>query len=69
MTIAYSFWHQQGTSELKSDNHYYRQCKDRVITDERAKSVPTDRVVEIINGAPTQLKKRFKMIQLGNLVV
>jgi hypothetical protein len=68
MTIAYSFWHQQGTSKLKSDNHYYRQCKDRVIADVRAKSVPFDRVVEITDGAPTQFKNRFNMIQLGNLI-
>ena len=68
MTTAYSFWHQQGSSKLKSDNHYYRQCKDRVINDVRARSVPFDRVVEITDSAPTQFKNRFNMIQLGNLV-
>ena len=26
----------QGTSKLKSDNHYYRQCKNRVIEDARS---------------------------------
>ena len=39
MTTAYSFWSQQGASKLKSDNHYYRQCKDRVLSDARAKGL------------------------------
>jgi hypothetical protein len=67
-TSAYSFWHQQGTTKLKSDNHYYRQCKDRVLSDARAKSIIFDRVVEITDGAPTQFKNRFNMIQLGDVV-
>jgi hypothetical protein len=67
-TSAYSFWHQQGTTKLKSDNHYYRQCKDRLLSDARAKSIIFDRVVEIIDGAPTQFKNRFNMIQLGDVV-
>ena len=68
MTTAYSFWNQQGTSRLKSDNHYYRQCKDRVLSDARAKSVMFDRVIEITDGAPTQFKNRFNMVQLNNVV-
>jgi hypothetical protein len=67
-TSAYLFWHQQGTTKLKSDNHYYRQCKDRVLSDARAKSIIFDRVVEITDGAPTQFKNRFNMIQLGDVV-
>ena len=68
MTTAYSFWHQQGTTKLKSDNHYYRQCKDRVISDVRNKSISFDRVIEITDGAPAQFKNRFNMIQLGDVV-
>jgi hypothetical protein len=68
VTIAYSFWTQQGISKLKSDNHFYRQCKDRVLSDLRAKLVPFDRVIEITDGAPTQFKNRFNMIQLCNVV-
>ena len=56
------------TSRLKSDNHYYRQCKDRVLSDARAKSVMFDRVIEITDGAPTQFKNRFNMVQLNNVV-
>ena len=66
MTTAYSFWHQQGTAKLKSDNHYYRQCKDRVISDVKEKSIPFDRVMEITDGAAAQFKNRFNMIQLEN---
>ena len=68
MTTAYSFWHQQGTTKLKSDNHYYRQCKDRVVSDVRNKSISFDRVIEITDGAPAQFKNRFNMIQLGDVV-
>lgn len=68
MTRAYSFWHQQGTSKLKADNHFYRQCKDRVIIDARANAVAFDRIIEITDGAPTQFKNRFNMVQLGNVV-
>ena len=68
VTIAYSFWTQQGISKLKSDNHFYRQCKDRVLSDLRAKLVPFDRVIEITDGAPTQFKNRFNMMQLCNVV-
>jgi hypothetical protein len=63
-TSAYSFWHQQGTTKLKSDSHYYRQCKDRVLSDAREKSIIFDRVVEIADGAPTQFKNRFNMMTL-----
>ena len=68
VTIAYSFWTQQGISKLKSDNHFYRQCKDRVLSDARSKSVQFDRVIEITDGAPTQFKNRFNMMQLCNVV-
>lgn len=36
MTTAYSFWSQESISKLKTDNHFYRQCKDRVISDAKA---------------------------------
>ena len=68
MTTAYTFWSQQGASKLKSDNHYYRQCKDRVLSDARAKAITFDRVIEITDGAPTQFKNRFNMLQLGHVV-
>ena len=68
VTKAYSFWTQQGTSKLKSDNHYYRQCKNRVIDDARTANVPFDRVIEITDGAPTQFKNRFNVVQLADLV-
>lgn len=66
-TIAYSFWTQQGISKLKSDNHFYRECVERVISDARIRGVPFDRVIQITDGAPTQFKNRFNAIQLGNL--
>ena len=56
VTIAYSFWTQQGISKLKLDNHFYRQCKDRVLSDARSTSVQFDRLIEITDGAPTQFK-------------
>jgi hypothetical protein len=68
MTSAYSFWNHQGTSKLKADNHYYRQCKDKVLCDARTKSIDFDRIIEITDGAPTQFKNRFNMVQLGNVV-
>jgi hypothetical protein len=68
VTKAYSFWTQQGASKLKSDNHYYRQCIDRVIQDTRDTGVVFDRVVEITDGAPTQFKNRYNDIALTNLV-
>ena len=68
MTKAYSFWTQQGISKLKSDNHFYRQCKDRVYSDARRAGVIFDRIVEITDGAPTQFKNRFNMLQLCDLV-
>ena len=68
VTKAYSFWTQQGISKLKSDNHYYRQCKNRVIEDARKANVPFDRVIEITDGAPTQFKNRFNVVQLADLV-
>jgi hypothetical protein len=66
-TKAYSFWTQQGVSKLKSDNHFCRECVDRVITDTRNSGVPFDRVIQITDGAPTQFKNRFNAIQLGDL--
>ena len=68
MTTAYSFWSQQGVSKLKSDNHFYRQCKERVLSDARAKAIAFDRVIEITDGAPTQFKNRFNMLQLCSVV-
>ena len=68
VTKAYSFWTQQGTSKLKSDNHYYRECKNRVIEDAHKANVPFDRVIEITDGAPTQFKNRFNVVQLADLV-
>ena len=68
VTKAYSFWTQQGISKLKSDNHFYRQCKDKVISDARSNLVPFDRIIEITDGAPSQFKNRFNMAQLCNLV-
>jgi hypothetical protein len=68
MTNAYSLWNQQGSSKLKADNHFYRQCKDRVISDARANLVNFDRIIEITDGAPTQFKNRFNMVQLANVV-
>ena len=61
-TKAYSFWNQQGTSKLKADNHFYRKCKDKIIGDARAISVDFDRIIEITDGALTQFKNRFNMI-------
>jgi hypothetical protein len=49
-TSAYSFW--------KSDNHFYRQCNDRVLSDLREK-VQFKKLIEITDGAPTQFKNRF----------
>ena len=66
-TSAYSFWNQQGTSKLKSDNHFYRQCKDRVLSDLREK-VQFKKLIEITDGAPTQFKNRFNTVQLSNVV-
>jgi hypothetical protein len=66
-TSAYSFWNHQGTSKLKSDNHFYRQCKDRVLSDLREK-VKFKKLIEITDGAPTQFKNRFNTIQLSNVV-
>ncbi len=66
-TKAYSFWTQQGVSKLKSDNHYYRECIERVISDTRNSGIPFDRIVQITDGAPTQFKNRFNAIQLCNL--
>lgn len=68
ITRAYSFWTQQGVSKLKSDNHFYRVCKDRVIEDAARANVTFDRVIEITDGAPTQFKNRFNVVQLSNLV-
>ena len=68
VTKAYSFWTQQGTSKLKSDNHYHRECKNRVIEDAHKANVPFDRVIEITDGAPTQFKNRFNVVQLADLV-
>jgi hypothetical protein len=68
VTNAYSFWTQQGSSKLKSDNHFYRECKDKAIEDARVANVSFDRVIEITDGAPTQFKNRFNVIQLTNLV-
>ena len=68
ITRAYSFWTQQGTSKLKSNNNYYRQCKNRVLEDASRAGVPFDRIIEITDGAPTQFKNRFNVVQLGNLV-
>ena len=68
MTSAYSFWNHQGTSKLKSDNHFYRRCKDRVYSDLQKKSVKFKKVIEITDGAPTQFKNRFNTIQLGDVV-
>ena len=68
MTNAYSFWTQQGSSKLKSDNHFYRECKDKAIEDTRVANVSFDRVIEITDGAPTQFKNRFNVIQLTNLI-
>lgn len=68
MTKAYSFWTQQGVSKLKSDNHFYRKCKDKAITDARDDNVEFDRVIEITDGAPSQFKNRFNVVQLSNLV-
>ena len=68
VTNAYSFWTQQGTSKLKSDNHFYRECKDKAITDAREANVQFDRVIEITDGAPTQFKNRFNVVQLTNLI-
>ena len=68
ITRAYSFWTQQGTSKLKSDNHYYRQCKNRVFEDATRANVTFDRIIEITDGAPTQFKNRFNVVQLANLV-
>jgi hypothetical protein len=62
MTTAYSFWHQQGSSKLKSDNHYYRQSKDRVIDDVRARSVPFDRVVEITDGKTHEIDQHIRIL-------
>jgi hypothetical protein len=64
-TKAYAFWTQQGISKLRSDNHFYRQCKDRVISGARAGGEVFDRIT---SGAPTQFKNRFNMLQLGDLV-
>ena len=64
MTKAYSFWTQQGTSKLKSDNHFYRQCFIRALNVLRADAIP----VQITDGAPTQFKNRFNAVQLCNLV-
>jgi hypothetical protein len=66
-TIAFSFWTQQGISKLKADNHFYRECVERVISEARIRGVPFDRVIQITDGAPTQFKNRFNAIQLGNL--
>ena len=63
VTKAYSFWTQQGIP-----NHYYRECKNRVIEDARKANVPFDRVIEITDGAPTQFKNRFNVVQLADLV-
>jgi hypothetical protein len=68
MTKAYSLWTQQGTSKLKSDNHFYRQCVIRALNDVRADAIPFDKVVQMTDGAPTQFKNRFNAIQLCNLV-
>lgn len=68
MTKAYSFWTQQGATKLKSDNHYYRQCKNRVLEDARIANIPFDRVVEMTDGSPTQFKNRFNVVQLANVV-
>jgi hypothetical protein len=68
ITRAYSFWTQQGVSKLKSDNHYYRVCKNRVIEDVARANVPFDKIIEITDGAPTQFKNRFNVVQLANLV-
>jgi hypothetical protein len=68
ITRAYSFWTQQGVSKLKSDNHYYRVCKNRVIEDAAQANVPFDKIIEITDGAPTQFKNRFNVVQLANLV-
>ena len=67
-TSAYSFWNHQGTSKLKSDNHYYRQCKDRVYGDLLKNLVKFKKVIEITDGAPTQFKNRFNTVQLGNVL-
>ena len=68
VTKAYSFWTQQVISKLKSDNHFYRQCKDKVIGDAPLNSVPFDRIIEITDGAPSQFKNRFNMVQLCDIV-
>ena len=64
MTKAYSFWTQHGTSKLKSDNHFYRQCFIRALNVLRADAIP----VQMTDGAPTQFKNRFNAVQLCNLV-
>ena len=38
------------------------------MSDARSKSVQFDRLIEITDGAPTQFKNRFNMIQLCNVV-
>lgn len=39
-----------------------------MLSDAREKSIIFDRVLEITDGAPTQFKNRFNMIQLGDVV-
>ena len=68
MTKAYSFWTKQGISKLKSDNHFYRECKDRAINYAKEAEIEFDRVIEITDGAPSQFKNRFNIVQLSNLV-
>ena len=54
--------------KLKSDHHFYRQCKDNVIGDARSNSVSFDRIIEITDGALPQFKNRFNMVQLCDMV-